>query len=160
MSLVLHELYSWADISLFNSLIILINGAIAFEVWSKSRVISYQGGQCWDGRTVLREMWGRQERRKTGRRRQETEEGGKDSDEAVKKLRATPHPWQRENEDEKVFWVRILVEPLRNFGNAVYQTLPSGVFRSRACIMVSIPYTLYYGIYTRGSKRSHTGENM
>ena len=28
------------------------------------------------GRTVLREMWGRQER--TGRRRQETEEGGKD----------------------------------------------------------------------------------
>ena len=31
-----------------------------------------------DGRTVLREMWGRQERRKTGRRRQETEEGGKD----------------------------------------------------------------------------------
>ena len=29
-------------------------------------------------RTVLREMWGRQERRKTGRRRQETEEGGKD----------------------------------------------------------------------------------
>ena len=37
-----------------------------------------EGGQVWDGKTVLREMWGRQERRKTGRRRQETEEGGKD----------------------------------------------------------------------------------
>ena len=38
-----------------------------------------EGGQGWDGRTVLREMWGRQERRETGRRRrQETEEGGKD----------------------------------------------------------------------------------
>ena len=35
-------------------------------------------GQCWDGRTVLREMRWRQERRKTGKRSQETEEGGKD----------------------------------------------------------------------------------
>ena len=34
-------------------------------------------GQGWDGRTVLRDMWGRKECRKTGRRRQETE-GGKD----------------------------------------------------------------------------------
>ena len=35
-----------------------------------------------------------QERRKTGRRRQKTEEGGKyyHADEAVKKLRAAPHP--------------------------------------------------------------------
>ena len=34
-----------------------------------------------------------QERTKTGRRRQEAGEGGKDlSDEAVKKLRAAPHP--------------------------------------------------------------------
>ena len=37
-----------------------------------------EGGQGWDGRPVLREMWGRQERRKTGRRRQETGDGGKD----------------------------------------------------------------------------------
>ena len=37
-----------------------------------------EGGQGWDGRTVLREIWRRQERRKTGRRRQETEECGKD----------------------------------------------------------------------------------
>ena len=43
-----------------------------------SRAGGDEGGQGWDGRTVLREMWGRQERRKTGRRRQETEEGGKD----------------------------------------------------------------------------------
>ena len=42
-----------------------------------SRAGGDEGGQGWDGRTVLREMWGRQERRKTGRRRQETEEGGK-----------------------------------------------------------------------------------
>ena len=38
-----------------------------------------------------REMCGRQERRKTGRRRQETEEGGKDEDVCVKKLRTAPH---------------------------------------------------------------------
>ena len=37
-----------------------------------------EGGQGYDGRTILREMRGRQERRKTGRRRQETGEGGKD----------------------------------------------------------------------------------
>ena len=37
-----------------------------------------EGGQGYDGRTMLREMRGRQERRKTGRRRQETGEGGKD----------------------------------------------------------------------------------
>ena len=43
-----------------------------------SRAGGDEGGQGWDGRTVLREMWGRQERRKTGRGRQETEEGGKD----------------------------------------------------------------------------------
>ncbi len=34
--------------------------------------------QGWDERTVLREMWGRQERRKSVKRRQETEYGGKD----------------------------------------------------------------------------------
>ena len=43
-----------------------------------SRAGGDEGGQGWDGRIVLREMWGRQARRKTGRRRQETEEGGKD----------------------------------------------------------------------------------
>ena len=36
------------------------------------------GGQGSDRRSVLREMRGRQERRNAGRRRQETEEGGKD----------------------------------------------------------------------------------
>ena len=34
-----------------------------------------EGGQGWDGRTVLRQMWRRQERRETGRTRRETEEG-------------------------------------------------------------------------------------
>ena len=34
-------------------------------------------GQGWDGRTVLREMWRRQMRRKTERRRQDTEDNGK-----------------------------------------------------------------------------------
>ena len=32
-----------------------------------------EGGQRWYGRTVLREMWRRQDRRKAGRRRQDTE---------------------------------------------------------------------------------------
>ena len=36
-----------------------------------SRAGGGEGGQGWDGRTVLREMWGRQERRKTGRRRRQ-----------------------------------------------------------------------------------------
>ena len=43
-----------------------------------SRAGGDEGGQCWDGRTVLREMWRRQDRRETGRRRQETEEGGEE----------------------------------------------------------------------------------
>ena len=37
-----------------------------------------EGGQGWGRMTVLREMRGRQERMKNGRRRLETEEGGKD----------------------------------------------------------------------------------
>ena len=37
-----------------------------------SRAGGDEGGHDWDGRTVLREMWGRQDRRKTGRRRQDT----------------------------------------------------------------------------------------
>ena len=42
---------------------------------------------------MLREMCERQERRKTGRRRQQTEEGGRRiADKAAKKLRAAPHP--------------------------------------------------------------------
>ena len=43
-----------------------------------SRAGGDKGGQGRDGRTASREMLARQERRKTGRRRQETEEGGKD----------------------------------------------------------------------------------
>ena len=44
----------------------------------ESRAGGDEGDQGWDGRTVLREMCGRQKRRKTVKRRQETEEGGKD----------------------------------------------------------------------------------
>ena len=49
-------------------------------VWTHRLFIPFSATllEGWDGRTVLREMWGRQERKKTGRRRQETEDGGKD----------------------------------------------------------------------------------
>ena len=50
-------------------------------------------------------------------------------------------------------WVRILVEPLRNFGNSVYSTLPE-YFRGKT----ESRRSLLSGVYARGSKISHTGD--
>ena len=62
-----------------------------------SRAGGGEGGQGWDGRTVLREMWVRQESRETGRRRQETGEGGKDYQ--MRRWRSCgQHSWQREKD--------------------------------------------------------------
>ena len=60
-----------------------------------------EGGQGWDGRTVLREMWGRQERRKTGKRRQETEEGGKYYQMRRWKVAGSSSPLTKGNEEER-----------------------------------------------------------
>ena len=60
------------------------------------------GGQCSDGRTVLREMWRRQERKEKDWKKKTIDRGGwkRLSDEAVKKLRAAPRPWEKGRERE------------------------------------------------------------
>ena len=60
-----------------------------------------------DGRTVLREMRGRQERRTTGRRRQETEEGGKDYQ--MRRWRScrqhlTPDKGKKRKREKVLYW--------------------------------------------------------
>ena len=62
-----------------------------------SRAGGDEGGQCCDERTVLREMGGRQERKKTGRRSQE-------ADEAVKKLQAAQ---RGKEEGREALWMFI-----------------------------------------------------